>query len=179
MRISRRNKHTRVGVAAALVLTPGIAAVAADLPLLRGDMQRTGVAAEAIKPPLSVLWRFTGGVQSNNLTSPVIVGNTVYYSTRASKEQGGILYAHDAKTGERKWSYPKDVNGLTGGNYFTTTVTHDNGKLYVGSSTGALFVLDAATGLEVGGPFQLGRRIESAPVVEYGTLYFGSNNGMF
>ena len=89
MRISRRNKRTRVGVAAALVLTSGIAAVAADWPQLRGDTQRTGVAAEAIKPPLAVQWRFTGGAQGNNLTSPVIVGNTVYYTTRASAQQGG------------------------------------------------------------------------------------------
>lgn len=183
MRISRRTQRARVGVAAVLALTSGLAAVgvamAADWPQLRGDTQRTGVSAETIKPPLAVLWRFTGGVQSNNLTSPVIVGNTVYYSTRASKDQGGILYALDTKTGQRKWSYPPDVNGLTGGRYFTTTVTHDNGKLYVGSSGGTLYVLNAKTGVEVGGPFQLGRRIESAPVVENGTLYFGCNDGMF
>ena len=57
MRISRRNKHTHVGVAAAIVMTSGIAAVAADWPQLRGDTQRTGVSAETIKPPLAVLWR--------------------------------------------------------------------------------------------------------------------------
>ena len=182
MRISRRTQRARVGAAAALALTSGIAAIgaaAADWPQLRGDTQRTGIAAEAIKPPLSVLWRFTGGVQNNNITSPVIIGNTVYFSTRASNQQGGVLYALDAKTGERKWSYPQDTNGLAGGKYFTTTVTHDSGKLYVGSSGGTLYVLDAKTGVEVGGPFQLGRRIESAPIIENGTLYFGCNDGMF
>ena len=179
MRISRRNKRTRVGVAAALVLTSGIAAVAADWPQLRGDTQRTGVAAEAIKPPLAVQWRFTGGAQGNNLTSPVIVGNTVYYSTRASAQQGGIVYALDARTGARKWAFPTDINGIPGGSYFTTTATYDKGRLYIGSSGGALYVLDAATGKEVGGPFQLGRRIESAPVVENNTIYFGCNDGTF
>ena len=39
--------------------------------------------------------------------------------------------------------------------------------------------MDATTGKEVGGPFQLGQRIESAPVVDNGTLYFGCNNGTF
>ncbi len=179
MRISRRNQRTRVGVAAALVLTSGIAAVAADWPQLRGDTQRTGVAAEAIKPPLAVQWRFTGGVQGNNLTSPVIVGNNVYYTTRVSAQQGGVLYALDARTGARKWAFPNDPNGVPGGSYFTTTATYDKGRLYIGSSGGALYILDAETGKEVGGPFQLGRRIESAPVVDNGTLYFGCNNGMF
>jgi outer membrane protein assembly factor BamB len=179
MRISRRNKHTHVGVAAAIMMTSGIAAVAADWPQLRGDTQRTGVSAEAIKPPLAVLWRFTGGAQNNNLTSPVVVGNTVYYTTRASAQQGGILYALDTRTGAKKLSFPNDPNGLPGGSYFTTSATYDKGRLYIGSSSGTLYVLDATTLKEVGGPFQLGRRIESAPIVENGTLYFGCNDGTF
>lgn len=183
MRISRRTQRARVGVAAALALTSALAtigvAMAADWPQLRGDAQRSGIAGEAIKPPLAVLWRFTGGYQSNNLTSPVIVGDTVYYTTRVNAQQGGVLYALNAKTGQRKWSFPTEANGLPSGAYFTTTATHANGKLYIGSSSGTLYILDAKTGREVVGPFQLGRRIESAPIVENETLYFGSNDGTF
>jgi outer membrane protein assembly factor BamB len=183
MRISRRTQRARVGVAAALALTSALAtvgvALAADWPQLRGDTQRSGIAAEAIKPPLAVLWRFTGGYQSNNLTSPVVVGDTVYYTTRASAQQGGVLYALDIKTGQRKWAFPSEVNGIPGGAYFTTTATYSKGKLYLGSSSGALYILDAKTGKEVGGPYQLGRRIESAPIVENDTLYFGCNDGTF
>ncbi|MBB6048857.1 PQQ-binding-like beta-propeller repeat protein [Armatimonas rosea] len=183
MRISHRTQRARVGAAAALALTAALAtvgvAMAADWPQLRGDTQRSGIAAEAIKPPLAVLWRFTGGVQTNNLTSPVIVGDTVYFSTRASAQQGGILYALNVKTGQRKWSYPNDPNGMSSGAYFTTSATYAKGKLYIGSSSGTLYILDAETGKEVGGPFQLGRRIESAPVVDNDTLYFGCNDGMF
>lgn len=182
MRIYRRNERARVGAAATLAVTSGLiavgAAVAADWPQLRGDAQRSGVSSETIAPPLSVLWRFTGGAQGNNLTSPIIIGNTAYYTTRASAQQGGVLYALDTRTGSKKWSYPNDT-GLTNGNYFSTSITHDQGRLYVGSSNGSLFIIDAKTGKDAGGPFQLGKRLESAPFVADNTVYFGSNDGTF
>lgn len=188
MRNSRRNERARVGAAAALALTSGLvavgAAVSADWPQLRGDSQRSGVSPEAIKPPLSVLWRFTGGAQGNNLTSPIVVGNTVYFTTRVSSQQGGVLYALDLQTGARKWAFPKEERngfspGLPGGNYFSTSITFNQGKLYVGTSNGTLFILDAKTGTESGGPFSLGQRLESSPLIENDTVYLGSNNGTF
>lgn len=188
MRNSSRNDRARVGAAAALALTSGLvavgAAVGADWPQLRGDAQRSGVSPEAIKPPLSVLWRFTGGAQGNNLTTPIVIGNTVYYTTRVSAQQGGVLYALDIQTGARKWAFPKEERnglspGLPGGNYFSTSITYSQGKLYVGTSNGTLYILDAKTGTESGGPFSLGQRLESSPLIQDDTVYMGSNNGTF
>lgn len=178
----------RIAASAVLVCGAGALVVAAappqnapasNWPELRGDVTRRGVTEEKLMPPLSLLWRFTGGPQSPNPVSPSIVGDTAYFAARGLGEAGGgVLYAIDTRTGARKWQYPSDNNGLRDRNTFQTAPLVADGRVYVGASDGLMYVLDANNGREVV-RFRTGRQIASAPALVDGTLYFGSNDGTF
>lgn len=178
---SRRTYRALSGAVAALALATLIkTANAGDWPQLRGDAQRTGVSQETIAPPLTLLWRFTGGFQNQNTAAPVIAGDTAYFATKIGSQQGGVLYAVDTQTGAKKWSFPKEntarESGLTGGNIFAATPTVVGGKVYAGATDGSMYVLDAATGEEII-RFNTGRRISSSALLEDNVLYFGSESG--
>ncbi|MFM7320813.1 MAG: PQQ-binding-like beta-propeller repeat protein, partial [Armatimonadota bacterium] len=176
--MSSRRTHSLLGGAVAAVALSAVLGVAAsaDWPQLRGDAQHTGVSGEKVLPPLALLWRHTGGFQNANSASAVIAGDTAFFVTKTGSRQGGRLFAVETKTGTLKWAFPKLDTGLPAEAIFTTTPTVDNGKVYVGASDGAMYVIDAATGDEVV-KFNTGRTIGSAAIVEDGVLYFGSNNG--
>lgn len=178
---SRRTQHALRGAVAALALATLIGtARAGDWPQQRGDAQRTGVSQETIAPPLTLLWRFTGGFQNQNTAAPVIAGDTAIFATKIGAQQGGVLYAVDTRTGEKKWSFPKENtardNGLTGGNIFAVTPTIVGNKVYAGATDGSMYVLDATTGEEII-RYNTGRRISSSALVEENVLYFGSESG--
>jgi outer membrane protein assembly factor BamB len=174
---SRRVLSAQGGVFAAFavaVLSAGTSL--ADWPQLRGDAQRTGVTTENLAPPLSLLWRFTGGFQNSNTAAAVVSGDTTYFVTKSTGQQGGRIFALDKESGNKKWSFPVEETGLPAGAIFTTTPTVEGGKVYVGASDGAMYVINAATGEEII-KFNTGRAINSAAVLEDGVLYFGSSNG--
>jgi outer membrane protein assembly factor BamB len=155
-------------------------ALANDWPELRGDATRRGVSSEKVVPPLSLLWRYSAGQQSQNLCAPTIVGDTVYYSTRANSDanSGGVLFALDVRTGQKRWQYPRESagNGLRDRHLFLTAPLVHEGRVYVGASDGSLYVLDAESG-EYVLQFKTGRAINSAPTIADGVLLFGSNDG--
>lgn len=174
---SRRTHRALGGAVAAVALTTLVgAARSADWPQLRGDAQHTGVSTESLAPPLALLWRYTGGFQNANTASATVADGVAYFVTKTTANQGGLIFAVDAQTGEKKWSFPKSDTGLVGGHIFTTTPTLEKGRVYVGASDGGMYVLDAKTGEEII-RFNTGRAINSSPVVEDGILYFGSNSG--
>ncbi|GAB4456606.1 MAG: hypothetical protein OHK0029_14870 [Armatimonadaceae bacterium] len=182
--LSRRLRGTRSLIPVALlgagvVLAP---VLANDWPELRGDATRRGVAAEKVLPPLSLLWRFSAGPQNQNTCAPTVVGDSVYYATRANGDAnaGGVLFALDTQTGARKWQYPPASagDGLRDRHLFLTAPLVYEGRVYVGASDGNLYILDANTGnLEL--RLRTGRAINSAPTIVDGVLYFGSNDGIF
>ncbi len=161
-----------LAVAAPLV-GPHLAA-AADWPLLRGDTQRSGVSSESdVRPPFSVLWRFTAGAQANNPCAPSIVGNLAYFAARDTTANGGVVYAVDVRTGSQKWRYP-----ATGGldrQTFTTAPLVQDGKVYIGASDGKMYILNANDGGFVQTYLTAGP-ILSSPAIYNDTLLFGSND---
>ncbi|MES2462018.1 MAG: PQQ-binding-like beta-propeller repeat protein [Armatimonadota bacterium] len=169
-------------MAAATLLLLGVgsagSASAEDWPVYRGDAQHTGVSSEKVQPPLSLLWRFTGGPQSGNTSSATIVGDTAYFTTRALPDTtgvpatGGVLYAVDVKTGAQRWRSPQLLNN----NVYSTTPLVDNGRVYIGGSDGIMYVLDVKDGHEII-RFNAGRSIASSPVIVEKVLYFGANDG--
>lgn len=160
------------GLAAAAYLGPGVAQ-AADWPMLRGNTQRSGVSEEVVKPPLALLWQFTGPAQRNNPNAPAIVGDTVYFAAGGTLSGGGVVYALDARTGGQRWRYPRD--GGAAGVTFQTAPLVEGGAVYIGASDGNLYMLDAKTG-EMTRTFKTGGAISSSPAFAGGTLYFGSND---
>jgi outer membrane protein assembly factor BamB len=184
MKQSPRRFRAAKSLAPALMLGVGAlvvgAAFANDWPELRGDVTRRGVAGEKIVPPLSLLWRYTGGPQNANQCSPAIVGDTAYFATRATADanSGGILVAVDTRTGMRRWQYPRDSNGLRDKFQFTTAPLVNKDRVYIGASDGTMYIIDARAGTELL-RIRTGRAINSAPAIVGDTLYFGSNDGTF
>ena len=166
------------GTVAATALGCVSAAVASDWPELRGNAQRTSVSSETVAPPLALLWRFTGGYQNANTSAAVVSGKTAYFVTKGNGTQGGYLYALDLDTGAKRWSFPQGENGLPQSHVFSATPTVANGKVYVGASDGAMYVIDATTGQEVI-KFNTGRPVNSSAILADNILYFGSNSGTF
>jgi outer membrane protein assembly factor BamB len=126
--------------------------------------------------PLALLIGHSFGATRS--VAPVIASGKVFYTTRVSAQQGGVLYALDIKTGQKIWSFPNDA-GLQSGHYFSATPTVDGNRIYVPSSNGSVYIIDATTGKEAAPSLSLGRKIESSPIIEDGILYFGSNDGKF
>ena len=108
------------------------------------------------------LWTFP--VPSGTESSPMIVGNSVYFG-----DQGGTEHSLDIKTGHQNWSFPTGGSIKAGADYF-------DGNLYFGNYGGSFYAVNARTGKEVwkaspGGEFY------STPAVAYGRVYVGNNNG--
>lgn len=155
------------------LIGPRIAA-AADWPLLRGDTQRSGVSSESdVRPPFSVLWRFTAGAQANNPCAPAIVGNLAYFAARDISANGGVVYAVDVRTGSLKWRYPA-TGGLDRQTFTTAPLIQDN-KVYIGASDGKMYILNADDGAFIQ-TYLTGGPILSSPVIYNDILLFGSND---
>jgi outer membrane protein assembly factor BamB len=137
-----------------------------------GSPQHTGVSGEPLAPPLSVVWKYAAIVQKPeaNTTSPVVVGNTVYFVATDR------VYAVRADTGELIWKTPSgDQPGPT--TYHSTPVV-TNDTVYVGAANGHMYALDARNGAQKW-EFITGAPIRSHPLVEDNTLYFGSDDDYF
>jgi outer membrane protein assembly factor BamB len=109
-----------------------------------------------------VLWTFP--VPSGTESSPVIVGNSVYFG-----DQAGTEYSLNVKTGHENWSFPTGGPIKAGADYY-------EGNLYFGNYAGSFYAVNANTGKQVwtaspGGEFY------STPAAAYGRIYVGNNNG--
>ncbi len=81
-------------------------------------------------------------------SSPLVVDGVMYVTSAWS-----IVYALDAKTGERKWKFDPKVDKARGQKACCDVVNRGvaiwKGKIYVGTIDGRLIALDAATGQPV------------------------------
>lgn len=95
--------------------------------------------------------------------APIIDGGIVYIAS-----YNGEVYALDATTGVEQWNY-KIGSPIAGGAVIA------NNTLFVGSSSGILYALDLANDTpEERFTFKTENKIWSTPVVQDGTVYFGS-----
>lgn len=180
------------------------AASAADWPMFRGDVARTGRAAEQAAPPLSAAWTFDAG--GGILSSPAVADGKVYFGSR----DGGI-YALSAQTGAQLWRFQTGnwvesspavsggvvyaasmdgnlyaLDGQTGGLVWLAALGAPSvssplvlrGRVYAGTGLPEkkLKVFDALTGEQVGG-YPAGQPVDSAPAFGGSAVYFGSNDG--
>jgi PQQ-dependent dehydrogenase (methanol/ethanol family) len=107
---------------------------------------------------LSLVYSFSLGSLRSNESSPIVIGNTLYVSSSWGPK---YVYALDAATGARKWTYepeiPDDVLQYACCDVDNRGVTFADGKIFVGRLDGKLTALDAATG----------RALWTADVVDY------------
>ncbi len=164
---SRRRRAPRLGTAAGgwlALLALCAASFAEDWPTYRHDIERSGVTAEALKPPLSPCWVFrprqapqpawgepnprpVGGwfgstegrrLQFDDVYHVAVAGGAVYFGSSAD----GKIRALEAATGKVRWSV------FTDGPVRLAPTVHD-GKVYVGSDDGLAYCLRASDGGEV------------------------------
>lgn len=183
----RRAVSLRAGVAAAsdarafrlpvlLTLAAG-AALSACLPVhaagppvapaLQASLALRGRQAGAVfGVPLAVDWKFSGSSVSRNAASPVVVGDTVYFSV------GNRLYAVDLQRGALKWRFPSE-------GVFPTPIhgspVISNGIVLFGAGDG-MYGLDMQDGKQKW-HYSLKSGVNSQPAAVGDVVYFGSENG--
>jgi outer membrane protein assembly factor BamB len=109
-----------------------------------------------------VLWREP--VPSGTESSPMVVGNSVYFG-----DQDGTEYSLNIKNGHTNWTFPTGGAIKAGADYY-------DGNLYFGNYAGDFYAVNAKSGKQVweqspGGEFY------STPAVAYGRVYVGNNSG--
>ncbi len=153
---------------------------AADYPMFRGDLGRTGYLAEGPQPPLKLLWKFQTGkglgeieaypAADDGLSSASVSGGTVYVGGH-----DGNIYALDLKTGARKMSF--ETKGRV-----NSTPSVGEGLVVAGSMDGVLYALRASD-FSLAWKFNSRsylfkainyRGIRSSPLIQGGVVYFGA-----
>lgn len=109
-----------------------------------------------------ILWTFP--VPSGTESSPVVVGNSVYFG-----DQAGTEYSLNVRTGHENWSFPTGGPIKAGADYY-------GGDLYFGNYAGSFYAVNAKTGKQVWSVNQ-GGQFYSTPAYAFGRIYVGNNNG--
>ncbi|HKM64491.1 MAG TPA: PQQ-binding-like beta-propeller repeat protein, partial [Acidisphaera sp.] len=120
----------------------------------------------------------------SNESSPIVIGDTMYVSTSWGPK---FVYALNAATGERKWTYepdiPDDVLQYACCDVDSRGVTYADGKIFVGRLDGKLAAVDAATGKELWVAdvvdYKQGSVITSPPLVVKNLVITGFGGGEY
>ena len=138
---------------------------AADWPMFRKDIGRTGFAREIAADTLTFKWKYNTG--KSIISSPVVYDGVAYIGSRS-----GTLYAvnifGDTLGGTLKWQFASPTGGWIDG-----TPAVWNGVVYVTCGDGKIYALDAKTGT-LRWSKTTGGTDYSSPVVKDGILYVGS-----
>lgn len=109
-------------------------------------------------------------------SSPLVVGETVYVASRyhnVDSEAG--LWAFDRRTGAVRWFCRL---GSTDASKITSSPSHADGRIFIGSYDGSVFCIDAESG-EVLWRRSLGGEFYSTPAAAGGKVYIGNKSNGF
>jgi outer membrane protein assembly factor BamB len=109
-----------------------------------------------------ILWTFP--VSSGTESSPMIVGNSVYFG-----DQAGTFYSLNVNTGHENWSFSTGGAIKGGADYY-------GGNLYFGNYAGQFYAVNAVSGRETWGDSP-GGQFYSTPAVGFGHVYVGNKDG--
>jgi outer membrane protein assembly factor BamB len=121
--------------------------------------------------PEQIKWRTLGWLAG--FSSPVIDGGRLY-----SVDNGAVLGAFDLDTGRRLWTH-------TLGTIQKGSLVAGDGKLYVGTENGKVFILrPRADGVDVLDEVQLGtardpEQIIGSPAIAHGRVYVASDRALY
>jgi outer membrane protein assembly factor BamB len=113
---------------------------------------------------LALKWSYTDGNQVTS--SPAVADGMVYVG---SDYPGQNIYAVNAKTGARVWSY------TPGAGVFHSSPAVANGVVYIGSEDYNVYALNAKTGAKLWS-YATGSSVLSSPAVANGVVYVGSTD---
>jgi outer membrane protein assembly factor BamB len=108
------------------------------------------------------LW--TASVPAGTESSPMVVGNAVYFG-----DQAGTEYSLNIKTGKKNWEFS------TGGAIKAGAAYYD-GDLFFGNYAGSFYAVNAKSGKAAWTDSE-GGQFYSTPAVAYDRVYVGNNNG--
>lgn len=108
-----------------------------------------------------VVW--THHVPSGTESSPIVVGNSVYYG-----DAGGAMTSLNVLTGNVNWTYQTSGPIKEGPAYY-------DGNLYFGNYSGSFYAIGAKSGKEVWSASP-GGQFYSTPAIAFGRVYVGNNN---
>lgn len=111
---------------------------------------------------LTLDWSFTA--VSPIYSSPAVVNGVVYFAGG----DDGYVYALNAKTGIKVWSYDTS-------NDFSSSPAVANNVVYIGSLNGYVFAFNAKTGTQVWS-YYASHGFASSPAVANGVVYIGAIN---
>lgn len=195
-----RNQLAMLAIAFGLVLLTGSLAKAADWPMYRGDLSRSGATSEVVKAPFRPRWIYSAPsappvswstadgrviegkllghqVKYDDAIHPVIMGERVYFGSSVDHQ----LHCFDLAKGTEVWSFYTD-----GPIRLAPAVTGN--RVYFGSDDGHAYCLAAEDGRQIwklrAGPaderfLARGEMISRWPVrtgvlVDGGVAYFGA-----
>jgi outer membrane protein assembly factor BamB len=116
-----------------------------------------------------IIWTFTGYSADLFLSAPCVVNGVVYFGS-----DSGILYALNAKTGAKIWSYQTEARaGYWSGVDSSPSVVND--IVYFGARNGIVYALNAGSGEKIW-EYATGNAVWSSPCVANGVVYIGSTD---
>jgi outer membrane protein assembly factor BamB len=116
-----------------------------------------------------ILWTYKLPSGAGTESSPMVVGNSVYFGDEAGGNSAGTMYSLNITTHKLNWS--RSVGGAVkaGPAYF-------DGNLYFGTYGGSFYALNAKSG-HVTWSQSTGGEYYSTPAVAFGRVYVGNLNG--
>lgn len=154
--------------ARSLAATPPVLGSADVFLNFQADAAHDGVVSgDSIKPPLVKKWSVYLPLPESDpgVSFPVIVGDRVFV-TAWSYGGENYAYALDLRTGQIDWG-PVDIG--YGGHW--TSLTYDEGRLFVNNTSGDLMALDPSTGTVLWD--DAGVSVDNSPTAVGGVLYSG------
>ena len=119
---------------------------------------------EGVKEP-RIEWRISKG--STNMPSPLLIGDEIYIVN-----DGGILLCANAHTGEEY--YRERLGGK-----FSSSPIYADGKLYVGSREGIMFVVQPGKQFKILAQNTMEGAIMATPAAVDGALFVRTDKGLF
>jgi quinohemoprotein ethanol dehydrogenase len=131
---------------------------------------------------LGLAWYFDLDTHRGQEATPIVVDGVMYFTSAWSK-----VFAVDAATGARLWSYDPKVPRQWGANACCDVVNRGvaiwRGKIYVGTLDGRLIALDAASGKPVWEQLTIDPQwrytITGAPRIVKGRVIIGNGGGEY
>jgi outer membrane protein assembly factor BamB len=123
---------------------------------------------------LQLKWKTRGYYRYNSFeSSPAVVNGVVYIGS-----DNGVLYALNASTGAKLWSYTIPFGG---GNNAQAVISSSpavaNGVVYFGALDHNVYAVNASTGALLWS-YTTGNDVFSSPAVANGVVYIGVNNNL-
>ncbi|MDR0460998.1 MAG: PQQ-binding-like beta-propeller repeat protein [Nitrososphaerota archaeon] len=138
----------------------------ADWPMFCNNLAHTGVTSDIGPKQPTELWSYVGDEFEYFVhSSAVVVNGVVYVSSKQRDGDMGYIYAFNAYTGKKIWSYSADGAG------WSSPAVSEN-VLYIGCSDN-VYALNASTGNKLWNHPVGGTSMSSAAVVN-GIVYIGS-----